>query len=70
MCTLLFDELKYLKDFLPKSISAFKFGSDVQPSFGGKNLFGQPLKTEDKKTEESKPISSPLLAKGTGILKH
>uniref|UniRef100_K1QHM0 Nucleoporin Nup159/Nup146 N-terminal domain-containing protein n=1 Tax=Magallana gigas TaxID=29159 RepID=K1QHM0_MAGGI len=43
--------------------TAFKFGSDVQPSFGGKNLFGQPLKTEDKKTEESKPISSPLLAK-------
>ncbi|XP_061164434.1 nuclear pore complex protein Nup214-like [Saccostrea echinata] len=43
--------------------TAFKFGGDASSGFGGKNLFGQPPKTEENKMEESKPISSPLLAK-------
>ena len=42
---------------------AFKFGSEIT-SFGGKSLFGQPPNTEGNKTEESKPVISPLLAKG------
>ncbi|XP_078324262.1 uncharacterized protein LOC111123666 [Crassostrea virginica] len=42
--------------------TAFKFGSEIT-SFGGKSLFGQPPNTEGNKTEESKPVISPLLAK-------
>lgn len=60
--------IKILRIYL--SISALKFGSDAAPSFQGKNLFSQPLKAEESKTEESKPVSSPLLAKGIFYLSN
>ncbi|XP_048774745.2 nuclear pore complex protein Nup214-like [Ostrea edulis] len=47
--------------------TTLKFGSDAAPSFQGKNLFSQPLKAEESKTEESKPVSSPLLAKALSL---